>query len=274
MFKGKTVSGILLAAGSGNRMEVDVNKVYLPLDAPYHSLTAEKNDFFELKENQVPALYYPLAALEENEYIDEIILVIREEDKRFLNDTLIQKKFPRKPVRITVGGQNRYDSVYKGLLRSKGDIALIHDGARPLLKQQFITDCVEAMDEFPGAVVGIKSVDRLCSVDEKSKLVQLIGLEINAYLVQTPQCFHAKILKECHEKTTDKSNVKDDSTLLELNGYEVKMLPGSKANIKITFPSDMLIAGQHVQNDEELLGLWRKLNAAGNDESRTQDSQL
>ncbi|MCL2035675.1 MAG: 2-C-methyl-D-erythritol 4-phosphate cytidylyltransferase [Oscillospiraceae bacterium] len=237
IYKGKTVSGILLAAGSSNRMGLNINKVYL-----------------SLKAQQIPALYYPLAAFEENDYIDEIVIVVRTEDRAELQDMIIHEKFPRKPVWIAIGGENRYDSVYNGLSISTGEIVMIHDGARPLLKQRFISDCVEAMDAFPGAIVGVKSIDRLCYTDKNGNMVQG-GFEGNTYRVQTPQCFRAKILKECHDKIADKSNITDDSTLLERCGYPVKMLAGDETNIKITVPSDINIAEHYIMHDEEIYDL-------------------
>jgi len=236
IYKGKTVSGILLAAGSSSRMNININKVYITL-----------------KTQQIRALYYPLAAFGKNGYIDEIIIVIREEDRAELQDMIIDE-YPGKPVKITIGGDNRYDSVYNGLLKAAGDIVLIHDGARPLLKQRFISVCVEAMDKYPGAIVGVKNIDRICFVDENDYVVELKS-NGTVYRVQTPQCFHAGILKECHERVTDKRSVTDDSTLLEKCGYKVKMLPGDATNIKITVPADVFIAEHYISLDKEILDL-------------------
>ena len=236
MFGDKAVSAILLAGGSGSRMEQNVNKVFLCV-------------------NSAHVLFFPLAALCKNEYIDEIIIVCRPDDKNELESILAKGKLPKKPVKITIGGEKRYDSVYNGLLAAKGDIAIIHDGARPILRQRIISDCVEAMEDYKGAVVGLKNVDRLCCVTENGLICENALFPKNVYLVQTPQCFHTKIIKECHEKVLDKSNVKDDSSLLELCGYKVKMLNGDNTNIKITFSEDIKTVENILQNDEEMLNL-------------------
>ena len=227
----------MLAAGASNRMKLNINKVYLTL-----------------KTQQIPAIYYPLAAFEQNNYIDEIVIVIRAEDREYLQDMLVHEKFPRKPVWIAIGGEHRYDSVYNGLLKATGDIVLIHDAARPLLKQRLISDCIEAMEESPGSITGIKSANRICFTDENGFMVPNSIVD-NVVMAQTPQCFDAKVLKACHEKIVDKSGVTDDSTLLEQCGYKVKLLPGDETNIKITVPSDIVVAETFILHDEEVFNL-------------------
>ena len=226
-----------MAAGSGNRMKINANKVYLTLKA-----------------QQIPALYYPLAAFEKNNYIDEIVIVVRREDDEEVKNMVNHERFPQKPVKIVIGGGERYESVYNGLLETTGDIVLIHDGARPLLKQRFISDCVEAMDTYKGAAVGIENVDQLYVADENGFFVSKI--EGTVYRIQTPQCFHTNIIKECHEKVADKSKVKDDSMLLEACGYKFTILSGHESNIKITHASDAIIAESLILQDEEIFNLF------------------
>jgi len=219
------------------KTRLNINKVYLTLKA-----------------QQIPALYYPLAAFAKNDYVDEIVIVVRRDDRKQLQEMINHEKFPIKPVWIAIGGEKRYDSVYSGLLRVTGDIVLVHDGARPLLKQRFISDCIESMDDFVGAIVGIKNIDRICVADKSGHMIKQ-SVEGNIYRVQTPQCFHTNILKECHEKISDKSYITDDSTLIEMCGYNVKMIKGDETNIKITVPSDIIIAEHYILNDEEIFSL-------------------
>lgn len=226
-----------MAAGSSNRMNMNINKVYLLLNA-----------------HNISALLYPLAALDKNEYIDEIVIVIRDEDRALLEGAVLREKLPKKDVRIAIGGELRSDSVYNGLLMATGDIVMVHDGARPLLKQRFISDCVEAMDEYVGAIVGVKCIDTICTVDENGYLAKREE-QASLFRAQTPQCFYKNVLLECHEKVKDKRAVTDDSALLELCGYTVKMLPGEEANIKLTVPIDIIIAEQCILNDDEIFNL-------------------
>lgn len=226
----------MLAAGSGNRMNNTINKVFLPLP-PYDA----------------PALCYPLAALDKNSYIDEIVVVIREEDLPRL-DNILDWGHPDKPVCITLGGETRYDSVRSGLQEATGEIVLIHDGARPMLRQCFITDCIEAMEESPGAVVGVRCYDTVCTADEQSRIMEYHALP-SLYRLQTPQCFDKDILLQCHKQAADKATVTDDSSLLVRGGYPVTILPGSEENIKLTVPEDVETAGRYILRDEEIFGL-------------------
>lgn len=237
IFNGKKVSAVLLAAGASSRMNMNINKVYLLLNAYNTS-----------------ALFYPLMALDKNEYIDEIVIVIRGGERELFESMVLRGKLLQKNVLFAAGGEWRSDSVYNGLLKATGDIVLVHDGARPLLKQRFISDCVEAMEEYAGAVVGVKCADTICSVDENNCLAQREE-QARLYRVQTPQCFRKEILLECHEKIMEKRGITDDSALLELCGYRVRMLRGDESNIKLTVPTDIIIAEQCILNDDELLNL-------------------
>ncbi len=227
---------MLMAAGSGRRMNLNINKVYLTLRA-----------------QQIPALYYPLAACEKHPYIDEIVVVVRREDTEELQKLIIHEKFPHKPVWVALGGENRYDSVRNGLQKVTGDIVLVHDGARPLLRRRFITECVEAMDEHPGATLGVRNIDRICY--NADGFVAENRPEGVLCRVQTPQCFSTALLRECHEAVADKTGVADDSTLLELCGHRVKIIEGDETNMKITVPTDVIIAEHYISHDEEILGL-------------------
>ena len=238
IFKGQKVTAILLAAGSGSRMKLNINKVY-------HTH----------KTQNIPLLYYPLAALEKNDYVDEIILVIRRDDSEEVKKVVNRGRFPKKPVKIVIGGEKRYDSVYNGILKAAGDIVLIHDGARPLLKQRFITDCIEAMDTYPGSVVGIENVDQIYYLADENGCA-ISKLQGTVYRIQTPQCFHTRVIKECHKKVLDKRNVADDSILLELCGHKFKIVPGDESNIKITHAKDVVAAESFILSDEEIFNLY------------------
>lgn len=228
---------MVLAAGSANRMNLNINKVYLSL-----------NSF------SIPALHYPLAALEINRYVDEIVIAVKEEDRDIISDMIIHEKFPKKPVWIVRGGKNRYDSVYNSLQQASGDIVIVHDGARPLLKQKYINDCIEIMDKEVGATVAIPMTDTSWTVDESGFLAEKIDHTV-MFRIQTPQCFHTKVLRECHERVLDKSDITDDTTLLERCGYRVKLLSGGESNVKLTYQTDIISAEHYILNDEEIFNL-------------------
>lgn len=223
----------MLAAGAGSRMKLTVNKVFLPLGKARR-----------------PVLQYPLAVICGNPRIDEVVIVTRTEDRERLETVCAHESCSGKPMRIAEGGAQRFDSVRNALAQVADGIVIIHDGARPLLKQQYINSCIEAMDTEVGATVAVPCTDDLWDVSGEGFLAQKKG-SAGLYRIQTPQCFRADILKECHERVTDKSAVTDDCALLELCGYRVKLLPGGESNIKLTYASDMLLAAQYIDTDAQ-----------------------
>ncbi|MCL2342674.1 MAG: 2-C-methyl-D-erythritol 4-phosphate cytidylyltransferase [Firmicutes bacterium] len=229
MFHNMTVSAVVVAAGSGTRMGADVNKVFLPLGP-----------------EKVPALLYSLAALDRDSYVDEIIVVARPRDQAEFDGLAAHPWFPKKPVEAVCGGEKRFESVYGGVTRAAGDIVLIHDGARPLLKQRYIDECVQAMAVWPGAVVGIPSADRICVLGEDGCLIPHVT-DRRYYRVQTPQCFRRAVFLECFDAVKDKTAVRDDSGLLELCGYKVKLILGDETNLKLTVPADVAMAERFLE---------------------------
>jgi len=221
MYHNKSVTAVILAAGSSRRMGLNINKVYIST-------------------NNGAIVQYSLRTFDSHPYVDDIIIVVRPEDKKLLQN-IVTRQSPAKPVRIVFGGDTRCDSVYNAIADLQSDIAIIHDGARPLMKKSYITDCVESMADCCGAVIAIKAQETI-SVKNEANFTQEIPRQETVYMAQTPQCFHTKILRECHESITDKSNITDDSSLLELSGYRVKILQGDKSNIKITTPQDLTMA--------------------------------
>ena len=63
----------------------------------------------------------------------------------------------------------------------------------------------------------------------------------NYKLVQTPQCFDVRIIKTAFEQTYH-PNFTDDASVAEANGATINLVEGNRENIKITTPSDLLIA--------------------------------
>ena len=159
---------------------------------------------------------------------------------------IVDEMHLEKPVQLIEGGKERKDSVYHCIQKTDADIVIIHDGARPMVKQAYINQCLESMKEFKGATLGVRSKDTIKITDENNVIVSTTKRS-NTWLIQTPQCFDRKILLSLHEKYQN-FPVTDDCMLLEKDGYLVKVIEGDYTNIKITTYEDLEIVKKFMEN--------------------------
>lgn len=210
------VAAIIVAAGSGTRMGAGKNKVFLTLFGK------------SILENTIETF-------ENCPDIDDIVVVTNDVAEC---DKLLS---PYKKVkRIVPGGKTRQESVKCGLLAAKGDIAVIHDGARALIRCEEIAAVVCACKEFGAAAVGVKSKDTLKKASEDGFIEKTLDREF-VYNIQTPQVFMYDEILDFHQNAKV-NTFTDDCALAESFGKRIKIVDGSYDNIKITTPDDMEIA--------------------------------
>ena len=219
MIENKTVTAIILVAGNSTRFGQNRNKN------------------FELV-NGKSILSYSIKAFSKNDYIDNIIVVIKQDDKETV-EQIIDKENITKKTNIVLGGVSRQESVYNAIKNTKADIVIIHDGARPAIKQEYINNAIEEMNNFKGVTIGVKSKDTIKITDD-SGIVTSTTKRSNTWIIQTPQCFDRQILLNLHEKYKD-TEVTDDCMLLEKDDYKIKIIEGDYTNIKVTTYEDINI---------------------------------
>ena len=217
-------AAIVLAGGSGLRMGGAVPKQYLPLGD--HTV-----------------LYEALSSFEESPLIDSIVVVGSK-------DTLdeCKKAAARENSKVScfvLGGKERYDSVYAGLLACEGaEVVLIHDGARPFCDVEIIRRCVEAARTYGACAAGMPSKDTVKLTDAKG-VVEDTPERSRVWIVQTPQAFRYDLIRRAHEtlREVGMAGVTDDAMMVErIGGVSVHMVEGSYSNIKLTTPEDMVVA--------------------------------
>lgn len=226
MISNKTVTGVILVAGNSTRFGQNRNKNF--------ELVNGKN-----------ILSYSINAFSNNTYIDNIIVVIKEDDRNTVQK-IIDEQETSKKIDIVLGGSSRQESVYNAIKNTSSDIVIIHDGARPAIKQEYINKSIEEMNNFKGVTIGVKSKDTIKITDDNGIVINSTKRS-NTWVIQTPQCFDRKILLELHEKYK-KTEVTDDCMLLEKGGYAVKILEGDYTNIKVTTYSDMNIINEFLND--------------------------
>lgn len=219
------VSAVIVAGGKGRRMGLAINKVYYKLEG---------------KE----ILAHTLAAFEECEDIDEIVVVTGETDIERCRD-MVRRDGIHKVRAVTAGGAERSDSVYNGLGLTQGDIVAIHDGARCLITPEEISDAIADAKKYGAAALGVTVKDTLKSIDENGMITGTIDRE-KTVQIQTPQVFKRDEIMRLHEAARrDGLRVTDDCSIFEYYGKEIKVTRGSYENIKITTPED-ISAGERI----------------------------
>ena len=223
---------VIVAAGSGSRMNMGINKQFIKL-------------------NNKEIIAYTIEKFYKHYNIQDIVVVIKKEEVEFFNKEIIEKyKFEN--IKIAFGGNERQDSVYNGLksLDSRCDIALIHDGARPFVSEETVNKSIQEAQNYKAVVVGVPVKDTIKVVNDNNDIVDTPDRS-KLWSVQTPQTFDYNILLKSYEDAF-KHNFygTDDAMLVERIGYKVKIIEGSYNNIKITTQEDLNIGTQilKVQN--------------------------
>jgi 2-C-methyl-D-erythritol 4-phosphate cytidylyltransferase len=210
---------VIVAAGSGTRMGGTTPKQFLLV-------------------NNKPVLYYTLQAFL-NAFADIQIILVLPVDYTDMGQEIIDAYFDKDRIRITAGGETRFQSVKNGLqLVEEDSIIFVHDGVRCLLTENLIHRCYATAVDAGTAIPVIKSKDSVRIVHEEGN----DAIDRNkVMLVQTPQTFHSKILLPAFQ-IDYKEKFTDEATVVEAYGLKVALVEGEENNIKITTPIDLLLA--------------------------------
>lgn len=227
---------VIFAGGSGKRM----NTVSRP------------KQFLEL--NGKPVMIYTLELFDNHPLIDGIAVVCIEPWIPFLEKQL--KKFEINKVGIIVpGGETGQDSIYNGLAAAKecyGEDCnvLIHDGVRPLITEQTITDCVNTTNEKGNCITCIPATETFVVKQEDGSLE--IPTRANSLIARAPQCFRLAEILDAHHKAqeTGRHDFIDSCTMMSYYGHQMNTIIGPMENIKITTPTDFFIFRAMVQVHE------------------------
>ena len=218
------VSAIIVAAGGSVRMGIADSKQFIPLLSH-------------------PAIEYTLSAFQKCHLISEIIVVCRSQDIDRIRKISDENGFS-KVSKLVIGGESRAQSVRNGISAANQEAKYfaIHDGARPLITVDEIERVVEAAFETGAATLGTSVTDTIKIVDGFNK-IESTPLRSQLRAVQTPQVFEKELYKFALENAGDNAaNFTDDCSLIENMGGEVEVVKGSRENIKLTTPVDVVIA--------------------------------
>ena len=144
-------------------------------------------------------------------------------------------------VEVTAGGAIRQASVAAGLARIETPVVLVHDAARPFLEEDVVEALLGALRDHDAAIPAIPVGETLKEM--RSGLVRRTVDRSALVLSQTPQAFHTDALRAAHDRArADGYESTDDAELIERYGGRVATVPGTRRNIKITYPEDLSLA--------------------------------
>jgi 2-C-methyl-D-erythritol 4-phosphate cytidylyltransferase len=153
----------------------------------------------------------------------------------------------RVPVVVVAGGATRQDSVWRGVQALPGDVRLIvvHDAVRPRITRALVDAVVGAAVAGGAAICALPIAETVKQV--RDGLVEGTLDRSTLWAVQTPQAFHATLLREAHDKARrDGVVATDDAMLVERLGHPVRVVRGLEDNVKITTPGDLRRARRRV----------------------------
>lgn len=218
-FRNQESYAIIVAGGSGSRMQAIVPKQFLLL-------------------NGRPVLMYTIEAFHQSAYQPQIIVVLHPNYHTYWQELCAEHQFTI-PHRLVAGGETRFHSVKNGLDLIDGDsLVAVQDAVRPMVSTEIIDNAYIQAAEVGSAVVAVKSRDSVRSV-RNGRSESLLRDEI--YLVQTPQTFQTNLLKKAYLQPYNDSFT-DDASVAERDGIFIELIEGSYQNIKITYPEDIAIA--------------------------------
>jgi 2-C-methyl-D-erythritol 4-phosphate cytidylyltransferase len=149
-------------------------------------------------------------------------------------------------VEIVPGGNSRQASVANGLAAVSTDLVLVHDAARPFVDSELIDALLDGLGDADG-VVPVVPVHETVKEISGGDVTRTLDRERLA-LSQTPQLFKTGVLGAAHEQAASEGfQATDDAQLVEHSGGRIATVPGSRRNIKLTYPEDFEIAEQMVR---------------------------
>lgn len=217
---------IILAGGTGNRLNAGIPKQFLKL--------AGKT-----------ILEHAICAFQKNPHIDEIGIISNRNYVHIVEEMVIRNAFT-KVTGILNGGKERYESTLAALNAfSEEANLLIHDAVRPLVNDRIINDVLKALEEYEAVDTVVPAIDTIIEVDETHNFIKNIPDRSVLYRGQTPQAFKTSILRKAYDlalqdpafKTTDDCGV----VKKYLPEIKIKTVRGDNHNMKLTYKEDYFL---------------------------------
>lgn len=234
---------VIFAGGSGKRMHTK----------------ARPKQFLEL--NGKPIIIYTLELFDNHPQIDAIVVACIEPWIPFF-EKMLRKFEINKVVAIVPGGDTGQDSIYNGLCAAEKyangqDAAvLVHDGVRPLITEDTISDNIKAVGEYGSCITCVPATETFVVRQEDQSLS--IPKREDSLIARAPQAFKLKDILAAHRQARKEGrhDFIDSCTMMSHYGYQLHTIIGPMENIKITTPTDFFIfrAMVEVHENQQIFG--------------------
>lgn len=238
--------GVIFAGGCGTRMNTK----------------SKPKQFLDL--NGKPIIIYTIELFDNHPQIDGIVVVCIESWIPYLKK-MIRKFEITKVVRIVSGGNSGQESIYNGLCAAEdftkekneqNSIVLIHDGVRPLIKEETITANIAKVKECGSCITTVPAIETVI-VDNHDGTLN-IPKRSDCLMARAPQSFYLKDILEAHRRSQaeGKTEFIDSCSLMSHYGYKLGLVQGPMENIKITTPTDYFVlrAMVEVHENQQIFG--------------------
>ena len=238
--------GVIFAGGCGTRMNTK----------------SKPKQFLDL--NGKPIIIYTIELFDNHSQIDGIVVACIESWIPYLKK-MIRKYEITKVVRIVPGGNSGQESIYNGLCAAeefakekneKTSIVLIHDGVRPLITEETITDNIAKVKECGSCITTVPAIETVIVDNHDGTLA--IPKRSNCLMARAPQSFYLKDILEAHRRSQaeGKTEFIDSCSLMSHYGYKLGLVQGPMENIKITTPTDYFVlrAIVEVHENQQIFG--------------------
>ena len=194
----------------------------------------------------MPVLARTIGVFQPLEMVTGIVVAIEPSHRQRCRDEVIGAYGFSKAVSLVGGGVNRAETVRNalGAVGADTDTVLVHDGARPLFPARLLAEALELLtgEGVDGVVFGLPVTDTIKEVDAAGAVVRTPERS-RLWSVQTPQIFRRTVLEEAYGQGPEVlAAATDDAGLVEKAGGRIRMVEGSRENIKLTTPVDLLLA--------------------------------
>lgn len=218
--------GVIFAGGIGSRM---------------HSKEKPKQ-FLDLYNK--PIIIYTLEHFENNPEIDAVVIACVKDWIPYLYELLYKFRI-QKVKKIVPGGKTGQESIYNGLIAAKEiekndeTIVLIHDGVRPLINTNLLSECIYSVRKR-GSAITAGIVKETITVINSDNSIEEVPSRERSRVAKAPQCFWLKDILEAHQRALkeNRHDFIDSCTMMQHYGYKMFMIDGPYENIKITTPDD------------------------------------